>query len=117
MPNIPPTALAIGALAILYIVIRVWASRAEERRRMAHDERMAKLFAEREAATKEKENIGPSSLAAVTSDKEPPVRDAPESREAPSAPDAKETVKIRCRACKALNDETAETCAACGAEL
>ena len=112
MPNIPPTALAIGALAILYIVIRVWASRAEERRRMAHDERMARLFAEREAMMKEQ--AGPSSLAAVTSDKEPPVREAPESQ--PSA-EPKETVKIRCRACKALNDETAEKCAACGAEL
>ena len=106
MPNIPPTALAIGALAILYIVIRVWASRAEERRRMAHDERMAKLFAEREEMIAKE--AGPSSLGAVTSDKEPKIAGAAEKSE---------VVKIRCRACKALNDETAEKCVACGAEL
>ena len=112
MPNIPPTALAIGALAVLYIVIRIWASRAEERRRMAHDERMATLFAEREAAAAK--DVGPSSLGAVVSDKDPSVAERPENAPA-KAPN--ETVKIRCRACKALNDEAAETCVACGAEL
>ena len=112
MPNIPPTALAIGALAILYIVIRIWASRAEERRRMAHDERMAALFAEREAAVAKES--GPSSLAAVVRDETPPVGEVAEIR----APIARiETVKIRCRACKALNDETATKCVACGAEV
>jgi ribosomal protein L40E len=113
MPNIPPTALAIGALAILYIVIRIWASRAEERRRMAHDERMAKLFAEREALAAASQNDAPpSSIGAVTSDKEPKMADD----EKPPV-EKVTTVKIRCRACKALNDETAEKCIACGAEL
>lgn len=112
MPHLPPTAWAIGALAVLYITVRIWATRAEERRRAAHDERMEKLYAEREAAAaraaEEREAAGaPSSLAAVTSDKEPK----------PAAAAVAPQVKVRCRACKALNDETATACAECGAEL
>ncbi len=117
MPNIPPTAWAIGALAVLYIAVRIWATRAEDRRRAAHEERMQKLMAEREAAQLEDESaaeppdsaIGPGSLAAVTSDKDP----KPERAASPQVPQ----VKVRCRACKTLNDESATTCAECGAEL
>ena len=91
LSEIPKTAWIIGVLGILYLVVRAWAARAEQRRRDARDERMAKLFAERER------DAPPTSLAAVVSDSE--------------------RVKVRCRACKALNDENAQTCLACGKEL
>jgi hypothetical protein len=103
MPSLPPMMWVILVLGVLFIAVRMWANRAEERRRAAHEERMARLLAEREA--------GPSSLAAVTSDA--PPKPAPE---APAA-EAREAIKVRCRACKALNDESATKCAECGAEL
>ena len=41
---------------------------------------------------------------------------ASEGEKAPDAP-AAESVKVRCRACRALNDEAARVCDKCGAEL
>jgi len=102
MHDIPTMAWVIGALGLAYIAVRVWASRAEEKRRAERDERMAQLYAERENAPPP--SALPHSLSAVTSD-----RDAPA--------ESKEVVKIRCRACKALNDESAKTCTECGAEM
>lgn len=108
MGDIPPIAWVIGVLGILYLAVRVWAGRAEERRRMARDERMARLLAERDQLPPP--SAMPNSLSAVTSD-----RDAEKSPEKPV--EKAETVKVRCRACKALNDERATTCEKCGAEL
>jgi ribosomal protein L40E len=96
----PPMMWVILALGLAYLVVRVFASRSEERRRAAREERMAQLWAEREA--------GPHSLGAVSSD----AGEAPPSEAAP-----REAIKIRCRACKALNDESATRCAKCDAEL
>src|SRR5262249_29358122 len=105
--------------------VRFWASRAEEQRRAARDERMAQLFAEREAAPPP--SAMPHSLSAVTSDREPEKKDDADAKDATGSDenknekdekkDEKEVVKVRCRACKALNDEDAKTCKACGAEL
>ena len=107
MHEIPTMAWVIGALGIAYIAIRIWASRAEEQRRAARDERMAELMAERENAPPPSQL--PHSLSAVTSDRDGEKADAPV--------ESKEVVKVRCRACKALNDESSKTCKECGAEL
>jgi hypothetical protein len=79
---------------------------------------MAQLLAEREAIMAAREAGGPSSLAAVVSDTDPP-RPRPKELDAAPANDAepKERVKVRCRACKALNDEDATKCVKCDAEL
>lgn len=98
----PPMMWIILALGAVWLVVRVLGARAEERRRAAHDERMERLWAEREA--------GPSSLGAVSSD-------AAGDGIAPPSVAAAETIKVRCRACKALNDEQAARCQACDAEL
>jgi hypothetical protein len=117
MHDIPTMAWVIGALGLAYIAIRVWASRAEEQRRAARDERMAQLFAERDNAPPPSQL--PHSLSAVTSDRDGEKPDAPaESKPAESNPsESKEVVKVRCRACKALNDESDKTCKECGAEM
>lgn len=116
--SFPPIMWAIFVLGLLFVAVRVWAGRAEERRRAAHEERMARLLDEREAGLQAEQ--GPHSLAALTSDASYGTHDA-----APSSADPRtvaplvtvETVKVRCRACKGLNDESATTCVQCGAEL
>ena len=111
MHDIPTMAWVIGALGLAYVAVRIWASKAEEKRRIARDERMAEMLAERENAPPPSQL--PHSLSAVTSDREPEKSEAG----AKNAKDDKEVVKVRCRACKALNDESAKTCKECGAEL
>ena len=100
-------AWVILVLGVVWFVMRQIAARAEEQRRIRHDERMAELMAEREAMLQREE--APSSLAATTSD----APDEPKSQAASTAP----AVKVRCKACRALNDEEATTCASCGAAL
>lgn len=102
MHDVPTMAWVIGGLGLAYIVVRVWASKAEEKRRALRDERMAQLLAERDQGPPP--SALPHSLSAVTSDREP--------GEGQSA-----VVKVRCRGCKALNDEGRETCEKCGAPL
>lgn len=113
--SFPPTMWAIFVLGLLFVAVRMWVGRAAERRHAAHEERMARLLEEREAALQREH--GPHSLAATTSDAaEPTDAGTPPAATEAGAPRI-ETVKIRCRACKALNDESATNCAECGAEL
>lgn len=67
---------------------------------------MAALYEERERLLAENRAAeGPSSIAAVVSDAAPPSLAA------------REVVKVRCRACGALEDEKATRCGKCGADL
>lgn len=109
MQGIPPIAWVIAVLGIVWIVVRIWASRAEEQRRIAREERIARLMAEREQAP---QSQLPHSLSAVTSDREPA-----EEKSTGKSEQKSEVVKVRCRACKTLNDESAKTCTKCGAEM
>lgn len=99
--------LLLGALGVAWFVLRILAGKADERRRQAREERMAALYAERERLLTESRAAteGPSSIAAVVSDAGPP------------SVAAREIVKVRCRACGALEDEKATACGKCGAEL
>ncbi len=110
--SFPPIMWAIFALGLVFLVLRVWAGRADERRRAAHEERMARLLAEREEARQAEP--APHSLAALTSDAAQDER-GPQPASASASP--AEAIKVRCRACKALNDESKATCERCGAEL
>jgi hypothetical protein len=112
MHEIPTMAWVIGALGLAYVAIRVWASRVEQQRREARDERMAQLMAEREDAPPPSQL--PHSLSAVTSGPHDPE---PSGEKREEKEKEKEVVKVRCRACKALNDESAKTCKECGAEM
>jgi cbb3-type cytochrome oxidase subunit 3 len=106
---------AIFVLGLLFVAVRMWVGRAAERRHAAHEERMARLLEEREAALqREQEPRSPESLAATTSDAAG-VGASPAPSEAGTP--GFETVKIRCRACRALNDEHATSCVQCGVEL
>jgi hypothetical protein len=105
----PTMAWVILVLGIVWFVLRQLAARAEDKRRMRHEERVAELLAEREALRAREE--APSSLAATTSETD---------EQAPAAEAravVREQVKVRCRACRALNDEEEKTCASCGAAL
>ncbi len=98
--------LLLGALGVAWFVLRILAGKADERRRQAREERMAALYEERERLLAENRAAeGPSSIAAVVSDAAPPSLAA------------REVVKVRCRACGALEDEKATRCGKCGADL
>ncbi|GAC1353405.1 MAG: hypothetical protein NVSMB47_05540 [Polyangiales bacterium] len=107
MTDIPPLAYVIGALGIVYLLVRAWVARGEAQRRAAREARMEQLYAEREAP--------PSSLIAVTRDSDRPA--AADKGDGVAGGAARETIKVRCRACKALNDESATACGSCGAAL
>lgn len=94
--SFPPIMWLILALGVAWLLLRVIAGRAQERQRAAHEERMAELHAEREAFEQRRHEAATETHADAT---------------------AAEPVKVRCRACKALNDESATTCEQCGAEL
>lgn len=101
---------ALAALGVAWLVLRILAKRADERRQEAREARMAALYEERErilaeSRARREAEAGPSSIAAVVSDAPPP------------SSVAKEVVKIRCRGCGALEDESAATCGKCGASL
>ncbi len=122
----PTMAWVVLVLGVLWIAVRIWASRAESRRAAAREERMAELLAEREALLAQEEAAAPSSLGAVVSDSNPPPAkpDKAQTDETKPAEDTagdtqepKERVKVRCRACRALNDEDATVCASCGKEI
>jgi hypothetical protein len=108
-------AWVIAGLGLVWFVLRQFAARADERRRDRHEQRMAELMAEREALLGRDE--APTSLVATTTDATDSndATDATAPGEAAPAPTG--GIKVRCRACKALNDESATNCAACGAEL
>jgi hypothetical protein len=92
----PKIAYFIGALALLWFIVRLYTRRQEERRQAERDERMARLYAEREEMLhKRPGEEGPTSLGGVVSEPEP------------------EQIKVRCKACRALNDESATECASC----
>ena len=98
--------VALAALGAVWMILRIWARRSDDRRAEARDARMSALYEERERILAEsrarRETEGPSSIAAVVSDADP-------------AP--KEIVKVRCGGCRALNAESETVCTKCGATL
>ncbi len=98
--SFPPIMWLILALGVAWLLLRMLAGRAEDQRRAAHDERMAQLYAERQAFEERRRREA-----------------ATDEHVDATAAAADETVKVRCRACKALNDESASACEKCGAEL
>lgn len=110
----PPIAWLILVLGVVWLVLRVWSRRADEKRREEREERMARLYEERErlagdepprasAAKPHDDAEPPSSLAAMTSDPGERASAAPKER--------------RCLGCGTVNDATATTCSKCGFEL
>ena len=106
-------AYVIIALGAVLLAVRFWAAKAQAKREELREERMAKLLEERAAIL---EAHGPSSLGGVVSDSDRGARGAEDAAHDDAAK-ATERVKVRCRACRALNDEDATACASCGAEL
>jgi len=100
--NFPPMAWIILALGVLWLVLRLWSRKAEEKRQEERDARMAELLAERERLLGHDDS--PHSLGAVVSDSTPPAK--------PKAPS--ENV---CAGCRMVNPPDAKTCAGCGLEL
>lgn len=104
----PKTVVIIGILALTWFIVRIYMRRVEEHRALEREERMARLMVEREEILARRQDEAPNSLQAVVSD-EGDAR-APATKE-------KATVKVRCKSCRALNDEDAQTCASCGKPL
>jgi len=110
--NPPKIAYIIGALALIWFIVRLYTRRIEERRQAERDERMAKLFEEREEIMRKRHEEGPHSLGGVVSDSDPPRKSA-----VPDSQQPAEHVKVRCKACRALNDESATECSSCGEKI
>lgn len=97
--NFPPMAWLILGMGVLWLGIRLWSRRSEDKRQEAREARMAELLAERERLFGD---VSPHSLGPTVSDSQPP---------------AKATEPRRCAGCLAVNAPDATSCSACGLEL
>ena len=93
--NFPPMAWIILALGVLWLGLRLWSRKAEERRQSARDARMEELLAERERLLGEAEGATQTGVV-----------------DAPAARDARV-----CAGCRTANAADATTCHGCGLEL
>lgn len=101
--SFPPMAWIILALGVLWLGLRLWSRKQDEKRQEARDARMAELLAEREQLL---EKEAPHSLGAVVSDSAPPP-----------SPKAEPPRPRPCAGCRTVNPADATTCAGCGLEL
>lgn len=102
--NLPPIAWAILVMGLLWLGLRLWSRKAEQRRQEEREARMADLLAERERLLEERaREHPPSSLGAVVSDAAPKAAEQPAER--------------RCLGCGTVNRPDAKVCAGCGLEL
>ncbi|MBI2395037.1 MAG: hypothetical protein HYV09_36035 [Deltaproteobacteria bacterium] len=101
--NLPPIAWAILVMGLLWLGLRLWSRKAEQRRQEEREARMAELLAERERMLEARERDAPSSLGAVVSDSAPKAAEQPAER--------------RCLGCRTVNPPDASVCASCGLEL
>lgn len=96
--SFPPMAWIILLLGVLWLALRLWSRKNEEKRQEAREARMAELLAERERLLG---GDAPHSLGAVVSDSTPPPKNDAQT----------------CAGCRTVNPPDAKTCAGCGLEL